>query len=101
MRVLSAVFAAALLCVPAAWPAPQLSRDTLRRLIVMEDVEAASLVAEQVEWLAGGGMLVSGWQRWPDKPAFAAFDCPDVRLLPYQRARRPSGRGSCVALRAV
>ena len=80
MRVLSAVFAAALLCVPAAWPAPQLSGDALRRLIVMEDVEAASLVAEQVEWLAGGGMLVSGWQRWPDKPAFAAFDCPDVRL---------------------
>lgn len=80
MRVLSAVFAAALVCAQAAWAAPQLGGDTLRRLTVMEDVEAASLVTEQIEWLGGGGMIVSGWQRWPDKPAFACFNCPELRL---------------------
>ncbi|MCD6359810.1 MAG: hypothetical protein J7M38_03030, partial [Armatimonadetes bacterium] len=70
---------AAIVGLAIANAASTLDERTLRSLIVMDDRQAASVAVEQIDWLPGGGMIISGWERWPDLPTLVAFEA-DVRL---------------------
>ncbi len=80
MRRALGLLIAGAVCAQGAWCAPRLDEQSIRRLIVMEDVAAAPLLAEQIGWLEPGGIVVSGWERWPDQPALVCFDCHGLGL---------------------
>ena len=80
MRRALGLLIAAAVCAQGAWCAPWLDEQSIRRLVVMEDVAAAPLLAEQIGWLEPGGIVVSGWERWPDQPALVCFDCHGLGL---------------------
>ncbi|HUS81165.1 MAG TPA: hypothetical protein VM283_07850 [Armatimonadota bacterium] len=63
-----------MLPVVSARAAPTLGSNELRSLIVMEDRAVTPVAVEQLQWLGQGGIIASGWYRWPDQPALAGFE---------------------------
>jgi hypothetical protein len=73
-RALSALLPVAI-AVTLATPALALDKSGFRQLMVLADEPLADLAVDSVAWLPDGrGLVVGGWEQWPQRPT--------VRVIP-------------------